>query len=121
MKVGSAGLQNLLDAAGDGDVEAIRELRTAFYDELRGVARRLMVTERQGHTLEPTALVNEAVLRILSAGRLTEFENSLNYYVSSATMMLQRSCKSIPRPLIRKRVLRFIGHSKHSPKVVRPS
>jgi RNA polymerase sigma factor (TIGR02999 family) len=43
-----------------------------FYDELRGIAERMFAAERSGHTLQPTAAVNEACVRLLSTSRLPE-------------------------------------------------
>jgi RNA polymerase sigma factor (TIGR02999 family) len=48
------------------------ELSGRFYVELRGIARRLFAGERGAHTLQPTALVNEACVRLLSTSRLTD-------------------------------------------------
>src|SRR6476620_9975281 len=49
----------------DGDRAAMDELAPLVYDELRRLARRQMAGERQGHLLQPTALVNEAFLRLV--------------------------------------------------------
>src|SRR5512134_434803 len=57
----------LLQAAGTGDQAAYARLFDAVYAELRRVARASMRREASGHTLQPTALVNEAYLR-LAAG-----------------------------------------------------
>ena len=45
-----------------------RALLVAIYPQLRGVARRMLAKERPGHTLQPTALVNEAVTKLLRRG-----------------------------------------------------
>src|SRR5256885_11665252 len=47
-----------------GDQSAIEKLTPIIYDELRRIAHRYVRRERQGHTLETTALVNEAYLRV---------------------------------------------------------
>ena len=47
------------------------ELFAQFYDELRAAARRFMGREREGHTLQPTALVNEAFIRLMASSDLT--------------------------------------------------
>ena len=62
----------LLDAAGAGDRAALERLYVQVYDELRRLAESRLRQERAGHTLQPTALVNEAYLRLspaASAGR----------------------------------------------------
>lgn len=47
-------------------------LTERFYGELRSIAERLFAAERKGHTLQPTAVVNEACLRILTSSQLPE-------------------------------------------------
>lgn len=47
-----------------GDSARAAELFAGLYDELRGLAERYLVSERKGHTLQPTALVHEAYLRL---------------------------------------------------------
>ena len=51
--------------AGDGETQTEGELLAVVYDELRQVASRLMRRERSDHTLSPTAVVHEAVLRLM--------------------------------------------------------
>src|SRR6516164_8825680 len=55
----------ILGKARTGDHEARGELLALVYEELRQVASRLMVRERTDHTLSPTAVVHEAVIRLL--------------------------------------------------------
>jgi RNA polymerase sigma factor (TIGR02999 family) len=55
----------ILGKARAGDHEARGELLALVYDELRQVASRLMVRERADHTLSPTSVVHEAVIRLL--------------------------------------------------------
>ena len=55
----------ILGRARAGDERARGELIALVYDELRQVASRLMRRERQDHTLSPTAVVHEAVIRLL--------------------------------------------------------
>ena len=54
----------LLDAAGGGDAQALERLYEHVYGELRSMANSGMRQERNGHTLQPTALVNEAFMRL---------------------------------------------------------
>lgn len=58
----------LLASAGAGDATASRELFDVLYDELRRLAARQLAGERAGNTLQPTALVNEAWLRLAGSG-----------------------------------------------------
>ena len=57
-------LTRLLEEAGDGGTAVRSELYHAVYGELRAIAARKMASERPGHTLQPTALVHEAWLRL---------------------------------------------------------
>ncbi len=59
------GFTLVLSRARDGDERAKGELISLVYDELRRVASRLMRRERTDHTLSPTAVVHEAVIRLL--------------------------------------------------------
>jgi RNA polymerase sigma factor (TIGR02999 family) len=62
------GVTVILERARDGDARARDELIALIYDELRRVASRLMWRERPDHTLAPTAVVHEAVIRLLGEG-----------------------------------------------------
>ena len=64
------------------------ELVARAYDELRAVAAGLMTRERTGHTLQPTALVNEAFLRLVDADDLTP--NDRGHFVGIAARVLRR-------------------------------
>jgi hypothetical protein len=55
----------LLDQARNGDARAAGDLLPLVYDELRRLAARKMTSERPGHTLQPTALVHEAWMRLV--------------------------------------------------------
>lgn len=55
----------LLKAWREGDHAAVAELSTAVYEQLRDMARRRLSTERGEHTLQPTALVHEAYMRMV--------------------------------------------------------
>jgi hypothetical protein len=59
----------LLDAAS-GDRSAVDQLMPLVYDELRGLAELFMAQERADHTLQATALVNEAYLRLIDQTRV---------------------------------------------------
>ena len=56
----------LLARWNDGDEAALQQLVPIVHEELRRLARRQMAGERPGHTLQPTALVNEAYLRLVN-------------------------------------------------------
>ena len=58
-------ISNLVERAGDGDAEATERLFSTVYQDLRGLAGSLLRIQRAGHTLQPTALVHEAYLRLV--------------------------------------------------------
>ena len=60
-------ITQLLEKAEKGDAQAIHDLLPLVYDELRKVAAHKMSSEANGHTLQPTALVHEAWLRLAGA------------------------------------------------------
>ncbi len=62
----------ILNAVAAGDTDAGRQLLPLVYDELRRLAAHKMATEREGHTLQPTALVHEAYVRLLRARRRSD-------------------------------------------------
>jgi RNA polymerase sigma-70 factor (ECF subfamily) len=69
-----------------GDHEALERLTPLVYDELRRMAHRYLQRERDGHTLETTALVNEAYLRLIE-GREMEWRNRAHFFAVTATVM----------------------------------
>jgi RNA polymerase sigma factor (TIGR02999 family) len=70
---------------GAGDGEAREALFRKIYSELHTHAERLMRKQRAGHTLQPTALVNEAYLRL--AGNTEEWEDRRQFFRVAATAM----------------------------------
>jgi RNA polymerase sigma-70 factor, ECF subfamily len=74
----------LLQAAGSGDREAYARLYEAVYAELRRVAGANLRREASGHTLQPTALVNEAYLRLAPD---TAWENRRHFFGAAAEAM----------------------------------
>jgi RNA polymerase sigma-70 factor, ECF subfamily len=69
-----------------GDREAPARLMPLVYDELRRLARRQLRRERADHTLQPTALVNEAYLRVVDQTRVT-WENRAQFFGLAARIM----------------------------------
>lgn len=75
----------LLQAVSRGENVAVERLFPLIYDELRERAGRLMAGERRGHTLQPTALVNEAFLKIARPG--VSVQGRLQFYSLAAIAM----------------------------------
>ncbi len=63
----------------EGDEAALDKLTPLVYDELRRIAHRYMQQERDGHTLQTTALVNEAYVRLVGGQRI-EWQNRAHFY-----------------------------------------
>jgi len=76
----------LLRAWGDGDSAALHRLAPVLHAELRRIARRYMANERKDHTLQPTALVNEAFLRLVDA-RGVRWQDRAHFFALSAQTM----------------------------------
>ena len=79
-------ITNLLLAWGEGDEAALQTLMPLVYEELRRVAARHMRHQREGHTLQTTALVNEAYLRLIDASRV-QWQNRSHFFAVSAHLM----------------------------------
>ena len=79
-------VSELLARWSRGDREAFAELMPLVYGELRDLAEHYMSGERAGHTLQPTALVHEAYLR-LAATNAGQFNNRVHFYGAAAQAM----------------------------------
>jgi RNA polymerase sigma-70 factor (ECF subfamily) len=76
----------LLRAWSDGDASALERLTPIVYDELHRLARRYMRGERPGHSLQTTALVNEAYMRLVGYERM-QWQNRAHFLAVSAQVM----------------------------------
>ncbi|MGF1579250.1 MAG: sigma-70 family RNA polymerase sigma factor [Gemmataceae bacterium] len=79
-------ITRLLEAAQGGDKQALAELFPLVYDELRKLAAAKMAMESPGHTLDPTALVHEAYLRLAEA----ESFGSRSHFLRAAAESMRR-------------------------------
>jgi RNA polymerase sigma factor (TIGR02999 family) len=70
----------------DGDEAALQQLVPIVHEELRRMARRQMAGERTGHTLQPTALVNEAYLRLVNLKQMP-WQNRAHFFAMAARLM----------------------------------
>jgi RNA polymerase sigma factor (TIGR02999 family) len=78
----------LLLAWRNGDKEALERLTPLVYGELRRMARRFMRRERHDHTLQTSALINEAFLRLVDY-RQVDWQNRAHFFGIAAQMMRQ--------------------------------
>ena len=79
-------ITTLLRKLGEGDLAARDQLFTVIYEELRRLARRAMQSERQNHTLQATALVHEAFLRLANDNAI-EWQDRKHFFVVAGQTM----------------------------------
>lgn len=82
----SNAITQLLEAASEGDAAAASELFPLVYDQLRGLARARMRGLPPGQTLQATALLHEAFLRVAGSGR-ENFENRRHFFFVASRAM----------------------------------
>jgi len=82
----SEGITQLLVDWGKGDQAALERLMPLVYDELRRLAGNYLRRERGSHTLQPTALVNEAYLKLVDQ-RNAKWQNRAHFFGISAQLM----------------------------------
>jgi RNA polymerase sigma-70 factor (ECF subfamily) len=76
----------LLRAWSGGDQSALERLTPIVYDQLHSLARRYLNRERPGHSLQATALVNEAYMRLVDQERM-QWQNRAQFFAVSAQLM----------------------------------
>lgn len=76
----------LLRAWSAGNQGALEQLAPVVYAELKRIAKRYMIRERKEHTLQPTALVNEAFLRLVDVHGV-QWQDRAHFFALSAQMM----------------------------------
>jgi RNA polymerase sigma-70 factor, ECF subfamily len=97
----AAPLTQLLNRFAAGDASAEAELVPLLYGELRRIAVSQFRRERAGHTLQPTALVHEAYLRVV--GRKTAWEGRAHFFSVAAQVMRSVLVDSARQRLAQKR------------------
>ena len=80
------GVTGLLHAWNEGDVDALKSLMPAVFAELKRIARHRFAAERPGHTLQPTAIVNEVYLR-LAEQKMPRLQNRDHFLAYAGKMM----------------------------------
>ena len=86
--VPSHDVTHLLARWKDGDEAALQQLLPIVHEELQRVARRQMAGERPGHTLQPTALVNEAYLRLVNLKQMQWQDRA--HFLAMASRLMRR-------------------------------
>jgi RNA polymerase sigma factor (TIGR02999 family) len=94
----------ILEAVNAGDTQAGEKLLPLAYNELRKIAARKMMGQRRGHTLQPTALVHEAYLRLINPdGSQPKWQNRGHFFVAAAEAMRRILVESTRRKMAIKR------------------
>ncbi|MCZ6837437.1 MAG: sigma-70 family RNA polymerase sigma factor [Planctomycetota bacterium] len=88
MDSSSSDVTRLLMIASEGDEEALNQVLPLVYDQLHALADGYLRQEQAGHTLQPTALVNEAYLKLIDQKR-TQWE-SRNHFLAVAAISMRR-------------------------------
>ena len=78
----------ILLSAANGDEKAAEQLTPLVYTELRRIAGRFMRDERQGHSLQPTAVVHEAYMALIDVDRVQW--NGRSHFVAMAARVMRR-------------------------------
>jgi RNA polymerase sigma-70 factor, ECF subfamily len=86
LRHGAEDISQLLRAWSNGDELALTELTPIVYAELRRLAHRYMRRERTGHSLQTTALVNEAYMRLVDCSRM-QWQNRAHFFAVSSQLM----------------------------------
>ena len=85
-EVPSGDVSTILRAWSNGDQRALERLTPIVHDELRRLARRYMKRERPGHSLQTSALVNEAYMRLVDYKRM-QWQDRAHFFAVSAQLM----------------------------------
>jgi RNA polymerase sigma factor (TIGR02999 family) len=102
----TAGLTQIVSAIEDGDPHAAEQLLPLVYDELRQLAARKLAQERPGQTLQATALVHEAYLRLVASERRGSFlgwGNRGHFFAAAAEAMRRILLDEARRKVSKKR------------------
>ena len=95
-----------LDAIANGDPTAIEQLFPLVYEDLRRVASGMLVQEKPGQTLQATALVHEAFIRLVGSGAEQKWDHRGHFFAAAATAMR----RILVDHAMRKKTLKRGGH-----------
>src|SRR5436305_4176298 len=101
-----ADVTRLLDAAAAGDRQAAADLLPLVYDELRKLAAARMAAEAPGQTLQATALVHEAYLRLVGGDKARDWDSRRHFFAAAAEAMR----RILVEKARRKRTAKHGGH-----------
>src|SRR3979409_2797433 len=101
MRTDTGAISKLLIAWSDGDQSALDRLTPIVHDELRRLARRYLKGERPGHSLQTTALVNEAYMRLVDYKRM-QWHNRAHFLAVSAQLMRRILVEQARRPNLKR-------------------
>jgi RNA polymerase sigma factor (TIGR02999 family) len=90
----------ILERVEKGDEKAAEELLPLVYEELRKLAAHKMAQEQPGHTLQPTALVHEAWLRLVGKENQATFQNRAHFFGAAAEAMRRILIERARRKLV---------------------
>ena len=107
---------HILDRVQQGDPKAAEELLPLVYEELRKLAAVRMANEKLGQTLQPTALVHEAWLKIAGDGH-EHFANRRHFFKAAATAMQQILIDNARRKQRLKHGANLIGDELHESRI----
>ena len=100
----------ILSAIEQGDPQAASQLLPLVYDELRKLAAQKLAQEKPGQTLQATALVHEAYLRLVGEDRQQSFQDRGHFFAAAATAMRRILIDGARRKLTQKRGGGFERH-----------
>src|SRR6059036_1957590 len=80
-------VSRVLSAIEQGDPQAAEQLLPLVYDELRRLATQKLALEKSGQTLQPTALVHEAYLRLVDGDKAQHWDGSRHFFAAAAEAM----------------------------------
>ena len=92
MAVSVSNVTELLESWREGDPSALTRLTPLIYSELRRIAHRYTQREAQGHTLQTTALVNEAYLRLAKQEK-ANWQDHNHFFAATAQEIGRASCR----------------------------
>jgi RNA polymerase sigma factor (TIGR02999 family) len=93
----------ILSAIGEGDPHAAEQLLPLVYDELRRLAAQKLAHEKPGQTLDATALVHEAYLKLIGGEAPPSFRDRNHFFAAAATAMRRILIDTARRKLTQKR------------------